>query len=56
MGDGRWQIANGPFVSLAVRANILNNLFIATPIMTEGREKFCFRETKKCDFWIFFNH
>ena len=31
----------------------LLNLFIAAPIMTEGWEKFCFRETKKRDFWIF---
>jgi hypothetical protein len=31
----------------------LSNLFISTPIITEGRKEFCFPETKKDDFRIF---
>jgi hypothetical protein len=40
-------------VILALHPNNLANLFILTAIITEGRKKFCFPETKKCDFWIF---
>jgi hypothetical protein len=40
----------------ALHPNKLTNLFIAMPIMAEGREKFCFQETKKDDFSIFFSH
>jgi hypothetical protein len=47
-------------VILALHPNNLINLYIATPIMAEGRKRFCFPETKKCDFLIFlqgmFNH
>jgi hypothetical protein len=55
MADGKWQMADGRFVIPVLHADNSINLFIAVPIMTEGRKKFCFRETKKDDFLRFVN-
>jgi hypothetical protein len=47
-------MTDGQFVILAVHPDNSINLFIAPRIMTEERKKFCFRETKKEDFCIFY--
>jgi hypothetical protein len=47
-------MAEGQLVIPALHPDNSINLFITMAIMAEGREKFCFRETKKCDFFEIF--